>query len=275
MRTLFQFLYRIRILFLFIALEAVAFVWIYNARSYQRSVFLNSTNEVSGSLLSQTTHLYQYLHLREQNELLARENARLHGLTKNAYLPIYHQNQEKNDTGYQNRYSYQQAQLVSSSFRKARNFMTVNRGSLHGIKPGMGVIGSKGIVGVTQDVSPHFSTVIPLINPFFSVSGMIKGTGFFGPVKWSTPDYRYAYLTDIARYANFLPGDTVLTDARSQVFPGGIPIGYIESHKLQEDQNFFKIKLRLATDFASVNHVYIITDKMKKELQELQELAPN
>jgi rod shape-determining protein MreC len=134
----------------------------------------------------------------------------------------------------------------------------------------MGVIGSEGIVGVVNNVSNHFSTVIPLINPSFSVSGKFMNSGFFGPVQWKNTDYRYAYLVDIPRYADIEEGDTVVTDARSLIFPEGIHIGYVESYELQQDQNFFSVRLRLATDFASTNYVYIIEDKLREELEELE-----
>ena len=132
------------------------------------------------------------------------------------------------------------------------------------------VMGSQGIVGVIKDVSKHFSTVIPLINPSFSVSGRIVGSGYFGPVIWNNNDHQYAFLTDIPRYAEITMGDTIITDSRSLIYPMGITIGYIDSYELQEDQNFFSIKIRIATDFASIHHVYIVQDKMKLEIKDLQ-----
>ncbi len=271
MRNLFRFLYRIRIFVLFVLLEIIAFVWIHNSRSYQRAVFHNSANELSGSLLEKTNELDELFDLYEQNERLARENARLKSLLKDSYFPLTSSDSTHIDSLYRVRYSYLSGEVINLSYRKARNYMLINRGKVHGIESGMGVSSSEGVVGIVNDVSRHFATVIPLINPGFSVSGKIKGTGFFGPVKWNTNDYRYASLTDIPRYASFEPGDTIITDARSQVFPAGIAIGYVESAEMQDDQNFYEVRIRLAVDFASLNHIYIITDKMKKEARRLQQ----
>ena len=271
MRNLYKFLYRIRVLLLFLLLEFIAFSWIQNSRSYQRSSLVHSANRVTGGLLERTRSLKNFIQLAEQNKRLSDENARLRSLTKGAYLPVYRDRDTLLDTTYATRYAYQEARIVSSSYHKQRNYMTINRGSLHGVKSGMGLIGSEGIVGVVNNVSKHFSSVIPLINPSFSVSGKFVNSGFFGPVQWNNYDYRYAYLVDIPRYADISEGDTVVTDARSLIFPEGIHIGYVESYQLQEDQNFFSVKLRLATDFASTNYVYVIEDKLKQELQELEE----
>ena len=148
--------------------------------------------------------------------------------------------------------------------------MTLNRGSVHGIKPNMGIIGGDGVVGVVKDVSEHFCTAVPLINTSFRVSGRLKSNMNFGPVEWKGSDYRYTYLGDIPRHVEITIGDTVVTDSRSQVFPQGILIGTVESFDLQEDQNFNELKLKVSTDFSSLDHVYIIKDMMKLELQELE-----
>jgi len=223
-------------------------------------------------MLQRTSSVKEYLDLVDQNEKLARENALLRNQSKGSYFDLSADTTTVIDSNNTVRYTYIEAEIVGSSFRKARNYMTINRGKTHGVEKGMGVMGSQGIVGVIKDVSNHFSTVIPLINPSFSVSGRIKSSGYFGPVLWNNNDYQYAYLTDIPRYAKINKGDTIITDSRSLLFPMGLTIGYIESYKLQEDQNFYAVKIKLATDFSSIHHVYVIEDKMKLEVQNLQNL---
>ena len=74
MRNLLAFLYRIRILILFVFLEAIAFTWISASRSYQRSVLVNSANSITGGMLQRTNDVEEYLDLVNQNEKLALEN---------------------------------------------------------------------------------------------------------------------------------------------------------------------------------------------------------
>mgnify|MGYP000459926421 CR=1 FL=1 len=272
MRKLLAILYSGRIFLLFVVLELMAFVWISNSRSFQRSKVLNSSNQISGRILNQSNEIRSYLHLKEENLRLAKENARLLQLDTNFQLSLDSGTVAVNDSQFEVRYHTLQGQVINSSYLKTRNFMTLNRGVQHGIEPGMGVIASQGVVGRVEHVSQHFCTVTPLINPSFSASGRLKGSRFFGPVKWQNADYRFAHLTDIPRYAQLQKGDTVVTDAGSLLFPPGIHIGYVESYELQEDQNFFEVKLRLATDFSSLGHVYLVSDKMKMELQLLDSL---
>jgi rod shape-determining protein MreC len=274
MRKILGLLYRSRIFLLFIALEAIAFIWIGHSRSYQRAVLINSSNQVTGYILEKTEDWQDYLELKTQNEKLAKENARLRGVDSVSLYSLTAPHTTINDSLSKVRYTYLEAEVVNSSYMKARNYMTINRGKVHGVEPNMGIIGSYGVVGVVKDVSEHFCTAIPLINPSFRVSGRIQSNMSFGPVEWKGSNYQYTYLSDIPRHVAITIGDTVVTDSRSQIFPQGLLIGTIESYELQEDQNFNELKLHISTDFSSLDHVYIIKDLMKTELQELESKLP-
>ncbi len=271
MQNLIRFFVRFRLLFLFILLEGLALSWMFSSRSFQRSTYLNSSRAVNGVILTRYDALTDYLNLAKQNEQLAKENAALRSLTKDAYLPVYTTPQTSEDTLYKVRYQYISAQVINSSFRKRQNYMTINRGSAHGIAPQMGVIGPKGVVGEVKEVSEHFATVIPLINPTLAISGRLKHTGFFGPVKWEGADYRMATVSDIPRYAQVSHGDSIVTDGRSLIFPAGIPIGTVTEYSIQDDKNFYTLLIELSTDFSSVDHVYVVLDKFKTEILNLQQ----
>jgi rod shape-determining protein MreC len=254
----------------FFLLEGLAFSWIFSSRSFQRSTYLNSSRALTGEVLAQYDGLTDYLHLKEQNQNLLRENARLRSLQEGAYFSVSPNTRTANDTTYKVRYQYLEAEVINSSFLKRQNYITLNRGTAHGLKPQMGVIGPLGAVGEVKDVGEHFATVIPLINPSLAISGRLKGTGFFGPVHWDGTDYTRATVSDIPRYAKVEKGDSIITDARSLIFPPGILIGTIEEYSIQDDKNFYILTIKLATDFASVNEVYVVTDKMKTEILQLQ-----
>jgi len=272
MRYLIAFLVQRRVFILFLLLEGVAVFWIVNSRSYQRSVFINSSSQLTGSVLEQYNEFTQYIDLKEQNDRLARENARLRSLLKDSYHVLTRNN--KSDTLYQVRYSYIQAEVLNSSFLKRRNYITINRGKKHGIEAEMGVIGPDGAVGMVSSVSENFATVIPLINPSLNMSGKFKNKDHFGPLNWPGKDYRFTKLADIPRHANIQKGDTVETDTRSLMFPPGIPLGRVDTIRLQPDRNFYEVDIEFSTDFSALQQVYVITDKMKVELQELENNIP-
>lgn len=274
MKKLIAFLFRSRTFLLFLILQAIALFFTINSRSFQRASFINSSSKFTGGVLESYNNYSSYLNLNEQNERLAKENAKLRSLLKNSYLPISSASSSLEDTTYKVRYQYTQANVISSSFLKARNFITIDRGSAQGIKSGMGLIGPDGVVGLVINVSEHFATAMPLINPDVSISGMILKSKNYGPVSWKNNDYKSITLADIPRHVLLNEGDSVITDEKSQTYPSGILIGTIQSYTLQQDQNFYSVKLKLATDFSSLQQVYIIKDKMKIELKELENDNP-
>ena len=48
----------------------------------------------------------------------------------------------------------------------------------------MGLIGSKGVLGVVKNVSKNFSTIRPLINPNFGLKVLHKKTNSWGDLFW-------------------------------------------------------------------------------------------
>lgn len=272
MRFLLSLLHRGRALLLLLALEVVAIALIVNNQSYQRSRFLNSTNRIAGSLLAIQNNVSSYLNLKAENNYLARRNAALQNVNHKAYMMQSSRADTATDTIYEQRYTFTTAQIIGSSHFKRKNFATLNKGTLSGIQASDGVLSPNGVYGVVKSSSKHFSSVIPIINPQLSLSGKLKKSGYFGPLSWNGKDYRYAQVNDIPRYAKVKKGDTVVTDARSHIFPADIVIGTVVDYELQEDQNFYQLTIELATDFSRTEHVTIVRDLFKKELQHLDSL---
>ena len=74
MRDLFRFLYRIRDTLLFLALLLIALVLLYNGNMHHRSIAINSSNAVAGTLFTWRNQVTEYTNLREVNARLVEEN---------------------------------------------------------------------------------------------------------------------------------------------------------------------------------------------------------
>lgn len=274
MRFLFSLLKRSRILLLFIVLEGIAFTIIFNQKSFQRSRFRSITQEVTGSSQESFNAFSRYLNLDVQNAYLNEQNIRLQSrMPQNWHFQKLHSDTIRDSIG-QQRFLSIPARVISSSHFKRNNYIILNRGRLSQVKVGMGVAAAQGAVGIVKAVSDHFATVLPIINPQLTLSAKFKRTGYFGPLQWDGQDYRYASIKDIPRYANIAIGDTIITDSRSLVFPEGLMIGIAQAKKLQSDQNFYEVRVKLAVDFAQLEHLYIIQDKLQYELDSLKNALP-
>lgn len=275
MRNLLQFLARYHVLLLFVVLQLIALSLTVQSQSFQRSTFFSGANAVSGSVLGSYHQVENFINLRETNRNLARENAELRSTLKSSYFPMYVERDTIVDTLYNQEYKYINAMVINSSFNKRNNYMTLNRGSAHGIKTGQGVISADGAVGIIKDVSAHYATVIPLIHSNTRLSGKFKKSNYFGSANWSGGDHRVIRLSDIPRQASFVVGDTVVTDTRSGIFPAGIIIGTVRDYDIEPQDQLYEVDLTLAVDFAKVEHVYVIEDLFKEERRALEERSQN
>lgn len=270
MRNLVVFLFRHYFFLLFLALEAVSVSMLVRNNYFHRSSLINSANKVTGSLMSARDNMVDYFGLREKNAQLAQQNARLLSERKSSYMMFTGSTIKVNDTIYKQQYSYITAKVIDNSVSLRNNILTLNRGSSDGIQPDMGVIGPNGVIGIVRDVSENFCTVMSMLHSKTQVSTKLKTDGTFGPVNWDGADYRYATLSDLPSHAKLHKGDTLLTTGFGKAFPEGVTVGYVETFSIPSGQNFYTVKLRLATDFKSIDYVYVVRDLMREQREAVQ-----
>lgn len=277
MRKLISFLVRYNTAILFIILQVVAFGFIYQASAFQRSKMFTLNAEWTGKSLETYNNIDDYLNLKRINRNLARENARLRATAKDSYFSLLAKRDTakvaKFDTLFVPQYTFIEARVISSSFAKRNNYITLNKGKIHGIKPDMAVTSSQGVIGVIKDVSNHFSTVIPLLHSQNLISVRFKNNPYFGSLSWSGKDYRYAELSDVPREAPIAVGDTLVTDFRSSSFPADLQIGTVESFEINMETLAYEIQVKLSTNFAALDYVYVIDNLLKEEQLQLEAIT--
>lgn len=263
---------------LFAIYVVVSCMLLFGSNPYQHSVYLTSANSVSASLYNASNNVTQYFNLREINEDLQHRNAdlELEILSLKDRLEKY--NEAKLAAEYVpdsifSRYDFIVAHVINNSTIRPHNYLTINKGSLDGIKPDMGVVDQNGVVGKVNVVGPHSARVISLLNDNLRISCKIRGSQQVGSLVWGGDDSRYALLRELPRHATFHKGDTIVTSGFSTTFPEGVPVGVIEREMKEIDDNFFTLRVKLFTDFSQLSTVRIINDKMAEELKTVEEDA--
>lgn len=272
MQNLIRFLIKHHFFILFIFIEAFALFLLINNNNYQQTKFVDFTRAFSGAFYNQVDKIDDYLTLKKKNQRLIEENTRLRNLIAKQLEINPDTFKLKVDTTYNQQYEYIPAEIIKNSVNKQHNYLTLNRGELDNIKPGMGVVTSNGVIGVVRGVSDHFSTAMSLLNTELRVSSKLKESEFFGPLSWTGSDYRYAHLREIPLHADVEKGDTVVTSGYSSIFPEGISVGYVEDYE-EKGGRFYEMKVQLSVDFKRVSDVYIIRNLRKKERKKLENQA--
>lgn len=271
MGSLLRFLFEYRLFFLLVILEVIAFWLVVNKNLKQQTAFVNSSNEVAASVMGVTDAVVGYFSLGKENDKLASENARL-----NTLLVRQQQLLEKMTMDtlslpvLKEQYRFIVAKVINNSVALPNNYLTLNKGSLDGIKPGMGIISPQGVVGRVMVCSPHFSTATSLLHSKMLISAEISRIHASGSLKWGREDPDRANLEFIARHLVPKVGDTIRTSEFSNILPSGIHVGVIRDIKLKDDATFYNIEVDLATDFSTLNYVYVIENKFSAEKDSLQ-----
>jgi rod shape-determining protein MreC len=268
MQRIFLFLYKIRAFLLFVALEAVAIWLIASNNSQQGSAIFNSSNRIVGNVLSTQTDILEYFSLASVNKGLVEKNAalltELESLRKpadSAYIAL--------DSALEASFSFFGAKVINNSLNLTQNHLTINKGSIQGIKPGMGVFNEEGVIGRVKDVSRNYSTIISLLHSELLISSKIKTNDVFGSTKWDGVDPAFAKLMYVPRHVVVKEGDLVVTSGYNAVFPEGIPIGTVTEVKPGTDTNYLDITIKLSTDFSRISYVYLVENLQKGELDSL------
>ena len=278
MRNLLEFLAKYNHWFVFLILEVVSMVLLFQYNSYQGSAWFSSANAVTGKLYEWDANVETFFSLTKVNQELTQRNAYLEqevqklsdslvSVTKDT--SIYHRDQ----FALLRNYRLIPAKVVANSVDKPGNLMTIDKGSADGIHKDMGVISGTGVVGIVYLVAEHYAIVIPVLNTKSNISCMIQNRGYFGYLRWKGGVSDLAYLEEVPRHAHFKLGDYVVTSGYSAVFPPGVRVGRILHVFNSADGLSYRVQLRLSTDFARLRDVCVIDDAAMKERLEIMRAA--
>ena len=269
MRNFLLLIRRYNFFIVFLLLEVVSGILLIRNSTYQRAAIVGTSNDVIGQMYAAYSNVTDYLILGETNRILAAENARLRRADSASFYDPKFEIMKVNDSTGLQQYEYISARVINNSVTRVNNYITLDKGSMQGIRPEMAVMGSNGVVGIVKDVSEHFSTVISLLHSSTKISSKIKKNDYFGSTVWDGDSPQFARLLDIPSHAQVTVGDTIVTSSYSGIFPRDIFVGTV-SELGTTGESFKEIKLRLSTDFQKLSYVYVVRNLMKSERDTLE-----
>ena len=246
----------------FIFLILFSITQIIDKNYYHNSKFNFFSNSLVNSINQSKQSFNEYFELKNINESLINEN--------NFLRNKYSQNIEIDSFGLINNYLFKSAKVISNSIKFSKNFITINKGREDGVEIDDGVVSNKGVIGVVNNTSEKFSTVISLLNSNLIINAKIKRTNHFGSLNWDANDPQLLTLYDIPKNANIKINDSIETGGMSSIFPEDIPIGIIENFILPTASNYYEISIRLFEDIGSIQNVYVVKNKFRDEINELE-----
>lgn len=275
MQQLIYFIRKYKYFLLFILLQIVAFNFTIQHHSYHKSKFVNSANFISGGFYNKVNSINEYFYLKTENQLLNEENVELKNSLAKISLASNDSLYSKTDTLQKiQKYNYMVAKVINNNYSKRNNFLTINKGLNNGLVSELGVINSKGIIGVVKNVSNNYATVLSILNSSSRTNVKLKNSNHFGSLIWNGEDYALVQIIDIPRQAKLKKGDTIITGGKSAIFPEGINVGTVDDIIIKNHQ-YQKINVRLFNDMSAIGQVQIVKNLHKEELLTLEEKSNN
>lgn len=253
---------KMRLLFLFYL--AIALILSIQFNSFHQAKYLNSSWAVSGSLFSKIARFNAYWTLDKTNDILVEENRILQERLANNLHVI----QDSTSTTF--KYQFIPVTIVKNSFALSNNYLTINKGLKDSIKVDMGLMNSKGVLGIVEQVSNHYAIVQSILNSQSKINAKIASNNYFGSLIWEGKDPNIATLIDVPNIAQLQVGDTISTAGMSSIFPENIPIGKIISYELAPSQGDYIIQVGLFNDMRNLHNAYIINNHHQKEIEQLE-----
>jgi len=273
MQQIFNFILKNSNRLLFLLLLGISLSLTIQSHSYHRSKIISSANFLSGGVYEKINNISEYFDLRTQNDALAEENARLRSILFNA-----------KDTASAPKLDSIKglhpmdiivSKVIHNSYNSHENYLTLKSGGLQGVKSDMGVINSLGIVGIIDNTSPRYATVLSLLNIKSQINAKIKKSNHFGSLVWNGKSTGFVQLIDIPRLAAIRKGDTIVTGGQSVIFPENLNIGTVDKIYIDNQTNYYTLDIKLFNDMTNLGHVYIIKSKDREEIINLEKAEQN
>lgn len=266
------FIKRIHFVLIFIILESLALRYYANSTAYSKVKMATASNYVVGTIHSQLSGINNYFHLKKENLQLINQVAELQnqidqykGMQSGVLMPDSAYLQTFNISGYE----YFPVTVVNNHITNQHNYITINRGAKDGITPEMAILSAGSIAGYVIGCSDNYAVCMSVLNVDFNTSGKIKGSDYFGSIRWDGLSYEYLTLTEISKYAVINKGDSVLTTNYSSIFPPDVMIGTVEDFELQNNI-YYEVKVKIQANMASLNNVLAVKYVDLEERKQLE-----
>jgi len=163
-------------------------------------------------------------------------------------------------------YKYVIAQVVATSQDPLNPTIKINLGSTDGIKPDMAVVTTDGLVGLVSQVSPLYSTVMPITElnevslnaKAIAATAVGKEEDSFGIVDHYDSATGMLRMSKIPENDPLEKGDQIISSGFGYVFPFGLVIGTVESKQVGDFGLTHTAMIKPAARFEKLTQVFVV-----------------
>ncbi len=159
------------------------------------------------------------------------------------------------------------AQIISRDFDSVYSYLTIDKGSVNGIKKNMPVIafqnGNRGLVGKIVQVGTFTSQIMPVYNLDYIVSARIQNSRDLGLVNGTGSKDKPLLMQYIRKKVadDLSYGDIIVTSGENENYLKDIPIGTISKVISLDYNSSLNIELTPIIDFSRLENVIVVNQR--------------
>lgn len=253
----------------FIILEIASVLMLSRNNQIQRLWIARISHGFMARTWGASQSVSNYFSLKRQNDELALENDRLQKLVRGYELAAREADPASKPVLADNGFNYIPATIIKSSTNTQHNYLIIDKGCEDGVTRNSGIITDKGVIGIVDAVSSHYSYAISFLNTELFISARLGNSGAVGPLAWDGTGSDRAILKEIPLQFKFAPGDTVYTSGYSTIFPPDIPIGVAGESKIINGATN-EIKVDLFQNHKALKYVTIVSNTRAAEIEAIE-----
>lgn len=253
----------------FILLETAALLMLSNNNAMQKLWISRISHGFMAKTWGATQAVRGYFSLKGQNDSLALENERLREIVRDYKAAAREADPSSRPVMGNDGFKYIPATIIKSGRNSQHNYLILDKGSEDGVVENSGIITSKGVIGIVDAVSKHYSFAISFLNKELNISARIDSSGAVGPLAWDGLRTNEAVLREIPLQFRYNPGDTIYTSGYSAIFPPDIPLGVAGEAKVINGATN-EIRVKLFQDHSALKYVTIIENTRIREIEDIE-----
>ncbi|PLT32400.1 rod shape-determining protein MreC [Bacillus sp. V5-8f] len=166
--------------------------------------------------------------------------------------------------------SHIQATVIGRNPSRWHEVITINKGTLHGVKPNMAVETSGGLIGKVKSSNKFTSSVqlLSSMDPKNRISAIIQGNeDAYGVIEGYDQKTQLILLKRIPFDKKVQKNSNVITSGYGGIFPRGLVVGKVVDVKIDQYGLNQTAYIKPATDFYDIRNVMVV----KRDIQAADE----
>ncbi len=163
--------------------------------------------------------------------------------------------------------------IIGKNLTGINNSLTIDAGTRQGIKRGMALVNSEGLVGRVILVSDSYAEVMPFMNSLFRASARVQGSRAFGLIQWLGESQEELHMLYVPKTIRVDSGAVIETSGFSLEFPPNIPIGTVINSEPEAGKETQILTIKPSVSIFQIAEGFVIGYQPDSALVELKKGA--